>query len=197
MARTDSTDDFTGSLLTALAVLFPVLITVFLLSWLYHQMDVSVGERTNALCREVLVRNRSLFVAVFPGVSGGELEDAAARRAYAEQHFPRFVGVLLGLVAAAVLVYLIGRSLRAYIGARAMRAVDRFFERLPLIKAIYPHARHLGDLLFGQSERRRFITAGILVGEQARSGTPALAGVYGESGEGQTRGDSTGSGDAC
>jgi uncharacterized membrane protein len=156
MARTGFTDDFKRNFLTGFAALFPILITIFLLSWLYRQIDVSVGKQANAVCREVLVRNPGLFGVVFPGASGAELAGTAARRAYAQQHFPRFVGVLFGLVGAAVLVYLIGGFLRGYIGGRVIRAIDRLFERFPVIKAIYPHARQLGDLLFGQSERRRF-----------------------------------------
>ncbi len=156
MPRTGFTDDFKRNFLTGLAALFPILITIFLLSWLYHQIDVSVGKQANAVCREVLVRNPGLFDAVFPGASGRETADPAARRAYAQQHFPRFVGVLFGLVGAALSVYLLGGFLRGYIGGRAMRVIDRLFERFPVIKAIYPYARQVGDLLFGQSERRRF-----------------------------------------
>lgn len=156
MARTGFTDDFRRNFLTGLAALFPILITIFLLSWFYRQIDVTVGKQANALCREVLVRRPTLFRVVFRGASDGDLRDRPARRAYAQEHFPRFVGVLLGLIGAALIVYLIGRLLRGYIGRRLMRMVDRFFERFPVIKTIYPHARQVGDFLFGRSGRRRF-----------------------------------------
>ncbi len=149
-------DDFKRNLLTGLAALFPILITIFLLSWLYRQLDVTVGKRANAVSRKVLVWKPTLFRVVFYGASEQDARDLDSRRAYAREHFPRFVGVFVGLLAAVVFVYLIGRFLRGYIGRRLMRFVDRFFERFPVIKAIYPHARQVGDLVFGQSGRRRF-----------------------------------------
>lgn len=156
MARTRFTDHFRRNLLTGVAALFPIVITLFLFTWLYRQIDVSIGRQANAVCREVLARNPVLFRTFFGGSPEGAPETVEERRAYAEQNFPRFIGLLIGLVGVAVLVYLLGMLLRGYIGRRLMRGVDRFFERFPVIKSVYPHARQVGDFLFGQTQRRRF-----------------------------------------
>ncbi|MCK4376096.1 MAG: DUF502 domain-containing protein, partial [Candidatus Brocadiae bacterium] len=149
MARTRFTDHFRRNLLTGVAALFPIVITLFLFTWLYRQIDVSIGRQANAVCREVLARNPVLFRAFFGGSPEGAPETVEERRAYAEQNFPRFTGLLIGFVGVAVLVYLLGMLLRGYIGRRLMRGVDRFFERVPVIKSVYPHARQVGDFLFG------------------------------------------------
>ncbi|MHC4480796.1 MAG: DUF502 domain-containing protein [Planctomycetota bacterium] len=168
MTGTGFADDFRRSFLTGIAALFPILITLFLLTWLYRHIDVTIGRQANAVCREVLARNPALFRVFFYGVSEQHQGSVSARRTYARGHFPRVIGSVVGLAAALVLVYLLGRVLRGYIGRGIMLAVDRFFERFPVIKAVYPHARQVGDFIFGQSERRRF--TGVVAVQYPRQG---------------------------
>ncbi len=149
-------DDFKRNFLTGIAALFPILITLFLFAWLYRQIDATIGAQANLLCREVLARNPGAFEAFFRGAPPEAARTERDRRAYARMHFPRVVGSVVGLVGAVLAIYLAGRFLRGYVGRRLMRLVDRFFERFPVIKAIYPYARQVGDFVFGQSERRRF-----------------------------------------
>jgi uncharacterized membrane protein len=169
--------DFKRNFLTGFAALFPVLITVFLLSWLYIQLDRTVGTAVNQVFRTVLAEQPELFDLVFPNAPPEVVRDPQRRAEYV-QRFPRFVGVSIGIVVALVLIYLIGIALRSYLGARAISAVDHFFERFPVIKAIYPHARQVADLLFGghnrmgfrhvvavQYPRRGMHTIGFLTGE--------------------------------
>jgi len=181
MARTGFIDDFRRNFLTGFAALFPILITVFLLSWLYRQTYATVGRRVNTVCREVLARQPAMFKTVFRGATPEDSATMEARRAYAQAHFPRFIGVLIGLIGIAIGVYLIGRSLRGYIGKRLMRFVDRFFERFPVIKAVYPYARQVGDLIFGQTERRSF--SRVVAIEYPRRGTYAIGFLTGEEGQ--------------
>ncbi|MFW6457207.1 MAG: hypothetical protein ACOC0A_02840, partial [Planctomycetota bacterium] len=61
---------FRRTFLTGLAALFPILITVFLLSWLYGQLDRTIGYQVNAVCKRVLVRRPDVYRTVFP--SAGE-----------------------------------------------------------------------------------------------------------------------------
>ncbi len=154
MAESGFRDDFRRNFVTGIAALFPILVTLILFSWLYRAVDQTIGQGTNAVFQQVLARDESVFRAVFPGAP--ENLGLAERRAYAKANFPSFVGVLFGLLVAAVVVYLTGKVLRGYIGRRAMDGVNRFFERFPVIKAVYPHARQVGDLIFGRAGRRRF-----------------------------------------
>jgi len=156
MAETGFTDDFKRNFLAGIAALFPIVVTLVLLTWLYARADDTVGRAANAACRAVLARSSAVFRAVFPGAPAGAAETVASRSAYAAEHFPRVVGLLVALVVLAVAVYLLGKFLRGYVGRRAMEAVHRLFERFPLVKAVYPYARQVGEYVFTDSGRRRF-----------------------------------------
>jgi len=158
MAETTFIGDFKRTFFTGLAALFPVLITLFLLIWLYGLIDRTIGTWANDGCRAVVVRNPGLFETVFPGAPPEAATDLKAREAYAAEHFAKFrlVGLSLGILAVLVFVYLAGFFVRSYVGRRIIRMVDRFFERFPVVKAIYPHARQVADILFGGRDRVRF-----------------------------------------
>ena len=156
MTQDGFVSDFKRNFFTGIAALFPILITVFLLSWLYWQIDQTIGTRVNGICKRVIVGNQGIFQRAFPSAGGEVAGDRERRAQYADEHFPRFLGAAMGLLGAAVIVYVIGKSIRGYVGGRVMGAVDRFFERFPVIKAIYPHARHVADVLFGQARGRQF-----------------------------------------
>ncbi len=156
MAETTFISDFRRNFLAGLAALFPILITVFLLSWLYGQIDRTIGRKINGLCREIVVKRPPLFKMVFPRAPEEVVEEFESRGEYAQEHFPGFVGVSIGILAMLVCAYLIGFALRGYVGRRVVSAVDRFFLRFPFIKAIYPHARQVADLLFGEHRPSRF-----------------------------------------
>lgn len=156
MSETGFSDDFKRNFLTGLAALFPILVTMILFAWLYRQIDSTVGQAANGFFQELIVRNEQVFAAFFPGAGPEDARNLRQRRAYAQERFPPAVGVLLGLLVLAVLVYLLGKFLRGYIGGRLMRFVDRVFTRFPVIKAVYPHARNVADFVFGQRDRRGF-----------------------------------------
>ena len=178
MADTTFIGDFKRALLTGLAALFPILITVFLLSWLYQQLDRTIGAAVNGICQRVIVASPGLFETVFPGAAAEVVDDAGARGGYAADNFPGFVGVSIGILGALVLIYLVGVLLRSYIGKRIVGVVDRFFERFPVIKAIYPHARQVGEFLFGGQRRSRFRRA--VAVEYPRKGAYTVGFLTGE-----------------
>ena len=167
MAEPGFRDDFKRSFVTGLAALFPILVTLFLLAWLYHFLEGTVGKYTNIAFEEALGRLPRVFHFVFPGAGQG-MADLSERLKYATENFPPVVGVAFGLLLAAVAIYLIGKLLRGYVGRHVMDGVDRFFERFPVIKAIYPYARQVGDLVFGPTERRRF--SSVVAVEYPRTG---------------------------
>jgi uncharacterized membrane protein len=157
MAETTFIGDFKRNFFTGIAALFPILITFFLFSWVYGHLDRTINRGFTA----ALVTHPALFAKVFPGVPPEivEDEDVEKRREYVDQHLPwsiRFAAVTVGIVAALVVVYLTGIFLRGYFGARIMRRMDRLFERFPLVKSVYPHARQVADFMFGGPGRPQF-----------------------------------------
>jgi len=173
MSKDGFRDDFRRSFLAGVATLFPILFTLFLFVWLYRQIDSTIGESTIRL-----LSRKATFAAVFKSAPPETVNDPAARRAYAEQRFPRFVVVLLGLGVVIIAIYLLGRVLRGYLGRRAFTMVDGFFERFPVVKAIYPHAREVGNFLFGVSEKPRF--SRVVAVQYPRLGVFSLGLVTGE-----------------
>ena len=156
MSKTGFREDLKRNFLTGLAALFPILVTFMVFVWLYGYMDATVGRAANTFFQEAVIRNRQVFRFLFPDAEPEVVGEVQRRRGYAAEHFPRSVGVLLGLALLAVLVYLLGKFLRGYIGGRVMQYVDRFFTRFPVIKSVYPHARNVADFVFGQRQRRKF-----------------------------------------
>lgn len=178
MAEKTFSSDFRRNLATGIAALFPVLITVFLFSWLFGHLDKTI----NGALKLAVVRHPDTFRKVYPDATAEDVANVKARRKYADDNnFPtawRISGVLVGIVVALVVVYLIGFILRGYFGTQLVRRVDRFFERFPVIKSIYPHARKVADVMFGaqgrpqfrhvvavQYPRRGVYTVGFLTGE--------------------------------
>ena len=157
MAETTFIGDFKRNFFTGIAALFPILITFFLFSWVYGHLDRTINRGFTA----ALAPHPALFAKVFPGAPPEVVEDEGVekRREYVDQHLPwsiRFIGVTVGIVAALVAVYLTGIFLRGYFGARIVRRMDRLFERFPLVKSVYPHARQVADFLFGGADRPQF-----------------------------------------
>ena len=148
--------NFKRNLLTGFAALFPILITGFLLSWLYVQLDRWIGTRVNAVCETLIARYPTLFSLFYPDAPPEVVAELSRRQAYV--NVPAVLGVLVGIITAIILIYLLGTFIRGYIGGRLMALVDRFFERFPVIKNIYPHARQVADFLFGRVRSSRFKT---------------------------------------
>ena len=88
MAGKDHIKSFKRTFLTGLAALFPILLTVFLLTWLYGILNNTVGRGVNAACRAMLCSSPSLFDALFPGAPPNVVADKIGRLAYAQDHFP-------------------------------------------------------------------------------------------------------------
>ncbi len=151
MAKAGFSDDFRRNFLTGFTALFPILITAVLLTWFYHQIDATIGDGFYRV-----LSNNGTFVFVFGQDAADRFPTPEDREDYARQRFPSVIVVVVGLGIACIGLYLIGKLLRGYLGRRVMSVVDRFFERFPLVKVIYPHARQVSDFMFGSTKRQRF-----------------------------------------
>ena len=155
MSKDGFSDDFRRNVLTGLAALFPILITLFLFVWLYKQMDNTVGRWAKNVAVSYLA-SEDRFDKAFPNAPAEAGSSQSARRRYVDERVPAYLGVFLGLCIIIVGVYLTGKFLRGYIGRRLISWLDAFFERFPVVKTVYPHAREVGNFLFGVSEERKF-----------------------------------------
>ncbi len=156
MTDTSFSERVKRAFLTGLAALFPILLTIFLLSWLYGQMDAVVGSKVNLMGKRVLSQNERLFEVAFPGTPEESRASVDGRREYLDENYPHFLGGIVGIMGVALAVLLMGFFLRGFVGARLMSRVDGFFEKFPVIKGIYPHARQVADFLFGTRSKLEF-----------------------------------------
>ncbi len=156
MNETRYTERMKRAFLTGLAALFPILITIFLLTWLYGQMDALLGSKVNVVARRTLVQNERLFGMAFPGAPDEVSETSETRREHVVDNYPEFIGGVVGILGVAFAVLIMGFFLRGFVGAKVMNKVDGFFERFPVVKGIYPHARQVADFLFGSRDNLEF-----------------------------------------
>lgn len=155
MAKEGFKSDFRRNFLAGFAALFPIVLTLVVILWVYTKVAKHVGERVNRACAIVLARKPVLFEKVFHVDPKDLPEGYDSPKDYAVKHIPRSVGVVFGLFIVAIVIYVIGKVLRGYFGRRVMHAIDRLFERFPIIKSIYPHARQFTNIFFNEEQRYR------------------------------------------
>lgn len=79
---------------------------------------------------------------------------------------------LLGFLIAILLVYFMGFFLASFLGKTIWRACERLLNRIPLIRAIYPHVKQVTDFLL--SERKSFDLSSVVAVQYPRKGLWSL-----------------------
>ncbi len=96
----------------------------------------------------------------------------ARQRAMWHIFFTKYRVHLVGFVIAILVVYFTGFFLASFIGRTVWRAGERLINRIPLIRAIYPHIKQVTDFLL--SERKRFAASGVVAVQYPRKGVWSL-----------------------
>jgi len=81
--------------------------------------------------------------------------------------FKKYKLHLLGFLIAIILVYFVGFFLASFIGRTIWRAGERLLNRIPLIRAIYPHIKQVTDFLLSE---RRIEFSGVVAVQYPRKG---------------------------
>ncbi len=155
-----------------LAILLPSVLTIWILIAAYGFVKNRIAEPINRGVRELV-----LLVSPWPAVLEEELleheralrGDPAryaqwrnakldrdwlghdARRSALANHWNRyrFPLDLIGLVLAAVGIYLAGAVLGSYLGRQMFKRLEEMVLRVPLIKQVYPSVKQVTDFLVG------------------------------------------------
>ncbi|MCH7995946.1 MAG: DUF502 domain-containing protein [Planctomycetes bacterium] len=125
------------------------------------------GER---LTIEHKVIHHKALHHVNPDVRAGA--ERARNAALWQIAFAKYRLHLLGFLIAIILIYFIGFFLASFMGRAVWRAGERLLNRIPLIRAIYPHVKQVTDFLL--SERKRFEVSGVVAVEYPRKGLWSL-----------------------
>ena len=89
---------------------------------------------------------------------GGLITDIVFRGEPVESVPPwaKWVAIIAALGITGIVLYVVGLILMTFIGRRLLRLWDYMLYRLPVFSAIYPHAKRLSDLLFGDHANAKF-----------------------------------------
>lgn len=199
--------DFRKFFIKGLAILLPSVLTLWIVVQLFLFLQTRVAEPINAGIRVGVIELAPRFISTSQQpdwfvVRDEQVERLAAERARMAQR-PLASSVLrsqirarnlkefwdehwylrgIGLLVAVVLIYLAGRFLGGYIGRRVYGRLESWFERLPVVKQVYPHVKQVVEFLFGERDKIKFSrvvlveyprkgiwTVGLLTGDSMRA----------------------------
>jgi uncharacterized membrane protein len=138
--------------LKGVATLLPAILTVYILLWTWSFVDQNIAAPINGAIKtqltataagsEIAIRVLDLDPELLR--PGREAEFRAA----VDHAFPAWVGI----VAAVVSCFLVGFFIASFVGRRAWAALEGWFVRLPVIRAIYPSAKQITEFFIKHEE---------------------------------------------
>jgi uncharacterized membrane protein len=189
--------------LRGLAVLLPSVLTLWLLVKAYQFIDSAIAEPINKGIRSAFIQIPKHFPELANSLSIGPnpevLHDAAvlkkiplnnpdAIQELSNTLFTESVNVwwmdhpwmnLLGLVVAAIIVYICGRLVGGFLGRSIYRRLENLMVAVPIIRKVYPYIKQLVDFLFSESDTPKF--SGVVAVEYPRKGIWSVGFMTGES----------------
>lgn len=189
--------------LRGLAVLLPSVLTLWLIVKAYQFIDSAIAEPINRGIRTAFIQIPRLFPPVAEFFAMGPDEDTlvfAAKEAHvsttdtsamqglAHDLFATSVNTwwtehpwmnLLGLLVAAVIVYVCGRLVGGFLGRALYRRLEKVIGAVPVISKIYPYIKQLVDFLITDSDSPRF--SRVVAVEYPRKGIWSVGFLTGDS----------------
>ena len=166
--------------LRGLAVLLPSVLTLWLIVAAYQFIDSRIAEPINRGIRTAFIQFPQLFPQAADMFAMGPDEntlnaaaldaristtDTTAMQGLAHDLFATSVNTwwtehawmnLLGLLVAAVIVYICGRLVGGFLGRALYRRLEKIMSAVPVISKIYPYIKQLVDFLITDSDSPRF-----------------------------------------
>lgn len=163
-----------------LAVLLPSVLTLWLMVKAYQFIDSAIAEPINGGIRMIVVHTPSYFPSATEffeiGPTDVEINTAAAEKEISitdEKQIKsliidlRTISVdkwwdanrwmnLLGLLVAAVIVYISGRLVGGWLGRTAYKRIEKIMIAVPVIRKVYPYIKQLVDFLINDNETPKF-----------------------------------------
>ena len=148
-----------------LATLLPTVLTIFIITFCYNFLDQKIAQPiTNAAERGLKTEWAKEYYwqgiwRLAPeqlndktGELPGEGTDAIPFKTRVEEHIPNWVGFVIALV----LVFTVGFIFKGYIGRQAIRLLESWILRVPLIKVIYPYAKQVTEFFFKEKKQLQY-----------------------------------------
>ena len=186
-----------------LAILLPSVLTIWIIIAAYGFIQTRIAEPINRGVRELVI-----LVTPWPPVYESEIEarreivegdreqfaawqaagggrdwlrtDARRSKLWSQWWKPyRFPLDLIGLVIAIILIYMAGRFLGSFIGARIFARGEELLRRVPLVKQVYPSVKQVTDFLVGGSDDQKMSFNRVVAVEYPRKGLWSIGLVTG------------------
>ena len=166
--------------LRGLAVLLPSVLTLWLLVKSYQFIDSTIAEPINRGIRSAFSQipkhfpNLAESLALTPDQDTLDAEaiaqhisknDTTAMQELSNTHFADAVNSwwvdhpwmnLLGLLVAAIIVYVSGRLVGGFIGRALYRRIEKIMVAVPVIRKVYPYIKQLVDFLISDEDKPKF-----------------------------------------
>ena len=198
MSETKKTRPF----LRGLAVLLPSVLTLWLLVKAYQFIDSAIAEPINTGIRSAFIQIPKHFPQIANALAIGPDDDALAEAANAQnitENSPAWIELsgevfaesvntwwtehawmnLLGLVVAAIIVYISGRLVGGFIGRTIYKRIEKLMVTVPVISKVYPYIKQLVDFLITDSDKPKF--SRVVAVEYPRKGVWSVGFMTGES----------------
>ncbi len=142
--RDGFTTDFRRFFLRGLSAILPTLITLWLVTWAWNFLWESMG-------RYVILAVQHVWVGAGNADRWSENFEMRMAWAWPDRYGHWLFGTkLIGVLFAAVLVYLLGVLIGNFIGRTTYRMIETRVMRLPLIRAIYPAVKQITDYILAE-----------------------------------------------
>jgi uncharacterized membrane protein len=192
----------TRPFLRGLAVLLPSVLTLWLLVKAYQFIDSAIAEPINTGIRSAFIQIPKHFPQIADALAIGPDHDALAEAANAQnitENSPAWIELsgevfaesvntwwaehawmnLLGLVVAAIIVYISGRLVGGFIGRTIYKRLEKLMVTVPVISKVYPYIKQLVDFLISDSDKPKF--SRVVAVEYPRKGIWSVGFMTGDS----------------
>lgn len=127
-----------------LAAILPTVLTVYILLATYNFVDQNVAVPINNAIKAQLKTEAGREIAVRSLKIDPELLHERQAKAFeraVEEKFPDWVGFAFAIF----ICFFVGFFIASFLGKRIWSAVERWFMRMPVVRAIYPSAKQITE----------------------------------------------------
>ncbi len=145
-----------------LATLLPTVLTIFIITFFWNVLEERIARPITGLIEQGLATEwaKEHFWKGHLGLLDVYLDDEITPDTPGDQPFkervdayvPSYVGFVIGLI----LVFLVGFLFKGYVGRQAIRLLESWLLRIPLIKVIYPYAKQVTEFFFQEKKQIQY-----------------------------------------
>lgn len=180
MSKTGLRAHFKRSILTGLAALLPLALTIFVLVLCWRFVNQRIARPINTEVKSYLsTESGKEVLRKYLGWTQAEV-NAPDFKERLDKRFPHFLGFLVAILVSIAFLYLLGWFLASYVGRKLYSKVEEALFRVPIIKKIYLPTKRVTAFLFGGEDIGRKKASRVVAVQYPYRGVYAMGYVTGE-----------------